>query len=159
MPDKLTDSEIVKALENLCDKAFKELENPIKRKEKIKVWDILCKVLDLINRLQADCENYKQVAEYQQSVTMDRGFEIKRLQEKVNRLKQYDEERDIRLHARLIAEAKAEAYKECIEKVKEKANKSNWFCNESMVQRNYTITEEKLNNLLKELVVKISRIV
>jgi hypothetical protein len=50
--DKLTDSEIVKALKELCDNAFKKIENPIKRKEKIKIWDILCKSLDLINRLQ-----------------------------------------------------------------------------------------------------------
>ena len=44
-----------------------------------------------INRLQADCENYKQIAEHQQSVTMDRGFEIKRLKEKVESLQAENE--------------------------------------------------------------------
>ncbi|MBQ8796144.1 MAG: hypothetical protein IJZ54_06945 [Clostridia bacterium] len=38
--------------------------------------------------------------------------EIERLKSKVNRIKRYDEERDIRLHARLIATAKSEAVKE-----------------------------------------------
>ena len=47
--------------------------------------------IGLFDRLQADCENYKQVAENQQSVTMDRGFEIKRLTEKVNRLQTENE--------------------------------------------------------------------
>lgn len=46
--------------------------------------------------------------------------EIERLESKVNRLKRYDEERDIRLHARLIANAKSEAYKEFAERLKEK---------------------------------------
>lgn len=47
--------------------------------------------------------------------------EIERLQSKVNRLKRYDEERDIRLHARLIATAKSEAYKEFTERLLRKA--------------------------------------
>ena len=37
---------------------------------------------------------------------------IKKQQAEINRLKKYDEERDIRLHARLIANAKNEAIKE-----------------------------------------------
>lgn len=42
----------------------------------------------------------------------------------VNRLKKYDEERDIRLHARLTETARAEAITEFVERVKEKIHKS-----------------------------------
>lgn len=56
-------------------------------------------VLDLINRLQAENNTLK----YQ-----------------VNRLKKYDERRDIALHSRLIAEARAEAIKEFADKLREK---------------------------------------
>ena len=41
--------------------------------------------------------------------------EVERLQCQVNRLKKYDEERDIALHARLIANAKAEVAREIFE--------------------------------------------
>jgi hypothetical protein len=63
-------------------------------------YELQKQALDLINRQQT---------------------EIERLQSKVNRLKQYDEERDIRLHARLIATAKSEAYKEFSERLLRKA--------------------------------------
>ena len=46
---------------------------------------------------------------------------------------------------------KAEAYKECIEKVKEKSNKTELVCSGALVQTDYTITEKKLDNLLKEM--------
>ena len=45
---------------------------------------------------------------------------LKKQQAEINRLKKYDEERDIRLHARLIATAKAEAIKEFAERLKYK---------------------------------------
>lgn len=43
--------------------------------------------------------------------------ENKRLQSHVNRLKKYDEERDIALHARLISETKAKTAREIFEKI------------------------------------------
>ena len=43
------------------------------------------------------------------------------LQFRVNRLKKYDEERDIRLHARLIDETKADTVREMQDRLKEKA--------------------------------------
>lgn len=49
--------------------------------------------------------------------------EIERLKSTVNRIKRYDEERDIRLHARLIATAKSEAYKEFLEAYKDQIKK------------------------------------
>lgn len=93
---KLTDNEIKKALEQKIkfSKEFDESEEAI-----VKV-NVLESSLDLINRLEA---------------------ENKRLKAQVHRLKQYDEERDIALHARLIATARAEAAKEFAEGLKEKA--------------------------------------
>lgn len=125
MPDKISDNEIIKALEELCDNAFKKLENPIKRKEKIKIWDILCKSLDLINRQKAEIEKL--------------WLCIKRLKREVGMHERYydpdDEVDDIikgvmgQDMCDIKAEIKAEAYKECIEKVKEEiaeALKSNY---------------------------------
>ena len=80
MPDKLTDSRLEKIIEEVINL------------EPIDFCKVMCKFTeDIINRLQADCENYKQIAEYQQSVTMDRGFEIKRLKEKIENLKAENE--------------------------------------------------------------------
>lgn len=44
--------------------------------------------------------------------------EVERLQSQVNRLKKYDEERDIALHARLISNAKTEVASEIFEDIK-----------------------------------------
>lgn len=55
---------------------------------------------------------------------------------------------------KLYSEIKAEAYKECIEKVKEISNKKELVTrfDRTLISRDYEISEEKLNNLLKELV-------
>lgn len=47
---------------------------------------------------------------------------------------------------------KAEAYKECIEKVKEKSKKTEIVCSGALVTMSYAISNKNLNNLLKELV-------
>lgn len=46
--------------------------------------------------------------------------------------------------------AKAEAYKECIERVKENSNKMELVCSGALVRTDYTITKETLDNLLNE---------
>lgn len=45
--------------------------------------------------------------------------DVERLQSQVNRLKKYDEERDIRLHTRLIANAKSEVSKKILDEIEE----------------------------------------
>lgn len=47
--------------------------------------------------------------------------EVAKLQSQVNRLKKYDEERDIALHAKLIANAKAEVAREIFAEIEELA--------------------------------------
>ena len=64
---------------------------------------------DETNRAVIMREKTLQIVEKQQA-------EIDRLRAKVNRFKKYDEERDIRLHARLTETAKAEAIKEFAER-------------------------------------------
>lgn len=53
--------------------------------------DMAKDTLALIKELTEECENYKSIAEYQQSCNMDRGFKIKRLTEENERLKQLNE--------------------------------------------------------------------
>ena len=132
--DKLTDSEIVKVLDTALGMEHisiycANIKNEVKT---IKVLDII----DLINRLQADCENYKQVAENQQKATLDKSFEVKRLRTQVDRLQAENTELvgnvdnlkeevanmdkvyfDVRTR---LETAKAEAYKEFAERLKEK---------------------------------------
>ena len=149
MPDKLTDKELIKAM------------------------------AATIERLQADCENYKQVAEHQQSVTMDRGFEIKRLKEEIENLQAENERlknilicfmgalgkvRNIddiesisqipimtELNKGIRAEIKAEAYKECIGKAKSEIDSQAHSRSLEASGERFRI-HKILDNLLKELV-------
>ena len=82
--------------------------------------------LDLINRQQA---------------------EIERLKYQVNRLKNYDERRDIALHSMLIAKAKSEAHKEFAERLKER--QQTFIGDEYAYKFIYLI---EIDNLVKEMV-------
>jgi hypothetical protein len=82
MPNKKpTDAEIVKAL-----KKTKYRVDGVALSGFYLDTEMFNQVVDLINRLKSDCENYKQVAENQQKVTLDRWFEIKRLKEEIEKL-------------------------------------------------------------------------
>ncbi len=72
-----------------------------------------------------DCDNcpnnfgncYANLAGYALDLISRQKAEIEKLTYQVNRLKKYDEERDIRLHTRLIATAKAEAINKFVERL------------------------------------------
>lgn len=134
MEKRLTDNEIVKALEccggltsGWCDKCpmnvTKECEKDLSALEKL--------ALDLINRLQAENERlrnaYKQCAWERDNFQADNERLYGILENKGGLI--------------LTKTAKAEAYKECIEKVKK-------------LRGNYTgyAFDRKLDNLLKEMV-------
>ena len=124
MPDKkLTDNEIKKALECLHKKILHS-----KFAEEVTEAEImgLIETLDYINRLEAENEQLRDYNENLQTANTALSNEI--------------------------LEAKAEAYKECIEKVKEHSNKTELVCSGALVRTDYTITKESLDNLLKELV-------
>lgn len=107
-------------------------------------YNLIKQFLEIFNRLQADCENYKQVAENQQKITLDRGFEIKELKAEIERLK-----KGWKADILLTQNTKVEAYKEFAEKLK------------TIMYENYQKNDEQpypmatiniICNLLKELV-------
>ena len=92
----MEEREIIKA-NDLCSKIPQQCKDCPFCKFDDCVSELSEKTIDLINRQQA---------------------EIERLQYKVKRLKEYDEQRDIALHSRLIATSRAEAVKEFAERLK-----------------------------------------
>lgn len=137
MPDKKpTDAEIIKALECcISDKDDVCLECPLQNDcfanadGNSEVKEL---ALDPINRLQADRDNYKQIAENQQKIILDKAFENKRLRTSNDALRMANE-----LCKGWEERAKAKAYKECIEKVKEEIAKA--------LESNYKARAEKEN--------------
>ena len=127
MPDKLTDKEIAKALKECFVNRNGAFCDICPYNNGMCDEEQLAKnALDLINRLQAENERLK--------AKQEKCFYCT---EKANKK---------------IGEIKAEAYKECIQKIKEKSNKEQLVCSGALVRTDYTITEEILANLLKELV-------
>lgn len=72
----MTDKKIIKVLE-CC--AYSEGCEKCPCSKQCDGAEHLINALDLINRLQAKNKELRKIAEYQQKVTMERGFEIKRL--------------------------------------------------------------------------------
>ena len=98
-------------------------------------------------------DNVSKVTEFDRikNMSVQEMTEIERLESKVNRLKQYDEERDIRLHARLTETARAESIKEFAERLKEKANYEEiWTGEEEYVF--HTVEFDDIDNLVKEII-------
>lgn len=130
----MTDNEIKKALEccsnhdgskgELC-----ETECPYQNNcyDKEKGIDFLRDALNLINRLEAENERLKK--------------------EKDEYAYLYDKHINT-----AFSHIKAEAYKECIQKIKVKSKKEHLVCSGASLRTDYTITDKELNNLLKELV-------
>ena len=162
MPDKkLTDSEIVKALE-CCQKVLPNCrECPIEESQRIMCCDLIKGyAINLINRLQADRDNYKQIAENQQKIILDKAFENKRLRTSNDALRMANE-----LCKGWEERAKAEAYKvflPLLENFRNEVvyqfidmcdgndyNKLNLM---SMVDTIDCIYKKHINNILKELV-------
>lgn len=154
---KLTNNEIIKVLE-CCSKPVSEncKECPLHLTDCLEV-NIEKLTLDLITCLQA--ENEKLVGNIDKLKA-----EIERLK---NAYKQCAWERDIFAedikqeikkdcsYLMLdIKNIKAEAYKECVEKVKEKASKTEYVCSGALVKTDYTITDKELDKLLKEVEVE-----
>ena len=126
----MTDNEIIKALEEY----IKENEFEYFHSNTMGQYRLIRGALTLINRLQAENEKLK----YQ-----------------VNRLKNYDEKRDISLHSRLIANARAEAIKGFAERLKENADTETYFDSYNGERFEYkisTVDVEDIDDLVKEMV-------
>ena len=146
--NNMTDNEIIKALEEYSAKY-----NMTHNGKQAKV------IFDLINRQKEEIENYKQVAENQQKITMDRGFEIKELKAEIERLKNHIQE-GIDLAKQIpemLALTKTEAYKEFAERFMQMAKETtiNYVADASIQKRKtgwLEISKTDFDNLLKELV-------
>ena len=143
MIDKnLTDSEIVKDLKDKIEfENFDENGYAVVDIEKLK------NILDLINRLQAENEKLQKALENQQKISMDRHFEIERLKKVIENYSELEQGNLVTGYKNI----KAEAYKECIEKVKE-TSKYETYCDNKLPAPiiTYHITKDNLDNLLKE---------
>ena len=164
---KLTDNESIKALErlkNTKDYLKEQYQEQVKKcpylelkpiakqtyEDNKKAFDIAIKAIEEFNRLQTEIEKYE--------------LEIKMAQDKAKACKHYYDEclKDLekanaeierlkkgwKADVILTADAKAEAVKECIEKVKETAQD----ISEGGFKGCYLISKVNLDNLLKEMV-------
>lgn len=119
---ELNQEQIIKGLECCASAENKCEECPInqKLKDDCKCGEFLAKnALELIKELT---EEYTTLCGKYESETLKLGIENDRLNIKINRLKQYDEERDVALHKRLIDETKAATVKKMQEKLKERTH-------------------------------------
>lgn len=125
--------------------------------------EMLKDALDLINRQKAEIERLNAAhADMTESLRLaaeankDMQAEIERLESNlkfvrgtVKRLQEYDEERDVRLHARLTANARTEAIKEFAERLK--ANMSNIARMEYGGNTYFCVGYDLIDNLVKEM--------
>lgn len=124
MPNKkLTDGEIIKLLGCCGDSVIAKF------------------ALDLINRQKAKIESLIKLNKLESEIVADKGKDIERLKAEKSKLH--------KLTPKMIKTAKAEAYKECIEKVKEEyADLMEFGYADISVDGLF----KKLDNLLKESV-------
>ena len=139
----MTDNEIIKALECIASKKNLLCDScPNKKFYLLECHRQGAKnALDLINRQKADLENYKQIAENQQSVSMDKEVEIKRLKAEVEQL-----QKENHLFAdigKMYSEVKAEAVKEFAERLKQ-----------VLYNDEFMLIRSIIDNLLKEMGVE-----
>jgi hypothetical protein len=152
MPDKLTDAEIKKALEccskDDCDNCPNTFGNCYS--------NLAGYALDLINRQEAENEKNENIIRIADKTIATLNAENENLKAEVERLLKAIQVQEIMLDNQDYAKKriKAEAYKECIEKVKLKSSSCVATKNGIVVagSRTYTVSEINLANLLNELV-------
>lgn len=136
MDNKLTDTEIKKALEKQLDKVIRLQDGfLLDGHQTTELETLITNTLDLINRLQS--ENTELLGK------------IKKLQDEYRWLDQESDilAADVNALNHFLETAKAEAYKECIENAKEELYE--WVGADNSIP--YTRIKKVLNNLLKEL--------
>ena len=121
----MTDSEIVKALECCTTKTHTCLECPYKDFGQCE-YQVMNDTLDLINRLQAENEDYKALYE---------GVKTEHI-ETIKAIKHY----------------KAEAYKEFAERLKKLTSNKFWDGNKMHELKVPFVGVDEIDNILKELI-------
>ena len=161
MTDKLTDSEIVKALPNMtygghyCAKCKYDNGKGNDRCG-LKGCKIARYALDLITRQKTENENLKVENQSLRSAANSLKIHYEETQAEIERLrnayKQCAFERDayIEIENTAIAEAKAEAYKEFAERLKE--NPTQYFYETNRDMTISLVSFDRIDNLVKEMV-------
>ena len=146
MPDKkLIDNEIIKALQEMADYPHNYEEG-----------QDLQNALDLITCQQAEYENLKVENQSLRSAANSLKIHYEETQAEIERLrnayKQCAFERDayIEIENTAIAEAKAEAYKEFAERLKE--NPTQYFYETNRDMTISLVSFDRIDNLVKEMV-------
>ena len=140
MTDKLTDKDVIKALPNMtygghyCAKCKYDNGKGNDRCG-LKGCKIARYVLDLITRQQAKIDEF--MKETAVTTLIDDAVVYTPTLEDYNKFKK---------------KFKSEAVKEFAERLKEKSRKVEMVCSGALVQRDYTISEKTLDNLVKEMV-------
>lgn len=174
----MTDNEIIKALDEsevFLRKRVKDGQ-PIKLNERDveilrNISQVCAKTYDKIDRQQTDNESLKvenqSLRGAANSLKMhyeEAQAEIERLENALLALMNYlniigCDKSDVSfikiatdLNKQIRANIKAKAVKEFVEKLKEKASKMEMACCGAIIRRDYTIDEETLDNLVKEMV-------
>lgn len=139
----MTDSEIIKALEccveSECEGCKYEYDTACKEY-------ILHDCIRLIKQKQDEVRAYKHYYDECLKCLKNANAEIKRLNAEIEKLKYAIDA----VNNTTIAHFKAEAVKEFVEKFKEKARRLDLSGSGALLQRDYTISEVALNNLVKE---------
>ena len=151
----MEDREIIKALECCSTKGANCKDCPAFVKvDRSNCKKVLLGAIDIINRLQAEKQNLEVELKAMRGAANAYKAENERLEKNIetetNHITRL--ENQIERLLQRIKTIKAEAYKECIEKVKEKSKKSEIVCSGALVTTSYLISAKNLNNLLKELV-------
>lgn len=145
----MTDNEIIKALE-CCSKPVIEeccLECPYHLGGQENCHKLLGDIIDLINRKQAEIKEWQRTAVLNANEIIKLQAKNERLKYQVNRLKNYDERRDIALHSMLIANAKSEAIKEFAERLK-----NSIYINTNLLVYQCEDVESVIDDIVKEMV-------
>ena len=127
---KLTDNEIIKALEDeihLAEYVDSDYCSNVK-------LEIIKSALDLITRQQAEIEEF--MKETAVTTLLDDAVVYTPTLEDYNKFKKM---------------FKSEAYKEFVERLKEKSGKVEMVCSGAIVRTDYTITKDDLDNILEEM--------
>lgn len=161
---KLTDNKIIKAL----DESELFLQNRVKDGQPIKLseYDVgklrnisqaCAKAYDEINQLQTEKENLKVENQSLRSAANSLKMHYEEAQAEIENLKNENFIlRQKRANIFEITDAygrgRSKAVKEFVERLKEKAGKMEMAYSGVIVRRDYTIDEEILDNLVKEMV-------
>lgn len=119
------------------------ITNPFRR-------EFLEYALCIFNKLTEECENYRDIAEYQQKHNMNRGFELKRLTDENERLKT-EKYRLIEEHEAEVYAVKAHTVKKMQELIAENYAVSEVPYVEGAQTITYQLTNWALNTVVKKV--------